>query len=383
MKLGIITNYNQNTVNFGNVLQTYALNYYLTINYPKINVETVLLHDDFNIGKVKTSYLVALVRKIVNIFNPKKVEAPKHINKNRKKKFLRFAEDNIVLSQEVFDESELNNVYDILVVGSDVVWSQIRNNYNRVKFLCFKGSEKAIKFSYAASFGRNYIPWENRCAIKKALKNFEGIGVRENTAVNLLKRIGVDNAVHVLDPTFLLDAKAWTELERIPQNDFFKETGNYIFCFMLNPQEWQIEFMKRIKKYYGYKCVCVSNGYAVDANSKNDVYDLFLEEIGPDQWLWIIHHAQYIITDSFHCLAFSNIYNVPFYVLERDYSSDINDRMKDFLQLTHNEDKFIYRDNVQKVDFESDLWDYVTINKLIEEKIIFSKAYIDSILNTN
>ena len=380
MKLGIITNYNKNTVNFGNVLQTFALNYYLRTNYSEIDVETVFLHDDFNIGKVKTSYFVALIRKIVNIFNPKKEEAQKKINKNRQSKFLKFSLDNIVLSDEIFDEAALKNKYDILVVGSDVVWSQIRNNYNRVKFLNFSGAEKAIKFSYAASFGKNYIPWENRYVIKKALKNFQGIGVRENAAVNLLKRIGVGNAVHVLDPTFLPSAKVWTELERIPQNDFFKDTGNYIFCFMLNPKEWQLDFMKRIKKCYGYKCVCVSNGYEVDANDKKDIYDLFLEEIGPDEWLWIIHHAQYVTTDSFHCLAFSNIYNVPFYVLERDYSSDINDRMKDFLQLTHNEDKFIYRDNVQKVDFESDSWDYVTTNKLIEEKLISSKAYIESML---
>ena len=53
MKLGIITNYNRKTVNFGNILQTYALNFYLRTTYANYDVETVNLYDDFNIGKVK------------------------------------------------------------------------------------------------------------------------------------------------------------------------------------------------------------------------------------------------------------------------------------------------------------------------------------------
>lgn len=43
MKVGIISEYSKNTLNFGNILQTYALNYFIRSAKPSVDVETLCL----------------------------------------------------------------------------------------------------------------------------------------------------------------------------------------------------------------------------------------------------------------------------------------------------------------------------------------------------
>lgn len=378
MKLGIITNYNRRTVNFGNVLQTYALNFYLRSTYPKWDVETVNLHDDFNIGRVKTSYVVAIFRKLVSLFtnNKAKESVP---NAERIEKICHFADDHIQLSDEIFSVDDLAaKKYDVLVVGSDVVWSQERNNYNIVKFLCYKGSEKAVKFSYAASFGKNYIPIENRHKIKKALSRFKGISVREISSVGLLKSIGVHGVTHVCDPTLLLDRIKWADNLRKPE----RVSGEYILCFLLNPNEWQMEFVNDLKVQTGHGCVFVTNGYDEDRLDRGkETGDIVMDAIGPDEWLWLVANAKAVITDSFHCMIFSNIFHRDFLVLKRDYNVDINNRMLDFLKITDNNDKFISRDDIAKVRFDTLHWEYNSIDEKTQILINQSKAFVDYMMN--
>ena len=45
--------------------------------------------------------------------------------------------------------------------------------------------------------------------------------------------------------------------------------------------------------------------------------DSFLYTIGPAEFLYMIQNAVYILTDSFHALAFSIKFNKEFYVFDR------------------------------------------------------------------
>ena len=379
MKVGIVTNYNKNTVNYGNVLQTFALNYYLRSNYPLYDIVTIKLHDDFQIGKVKTSYVVAVIRKLKSLFTKKK-EAQRLIPDERRiRKFQEFASNNIRLSEEVFSVEELSNKeYEVLIVGSDVVWSQIRNNYNTIKFLCYKGSEKALKFSYAASFGRNYIPYENRRPIRNALNQFKGIGVREESSVSLLRDIGIQGAVHVCDPTLLITSEQWREIERKPD---IIEKG-FLLCFLLNPTQWHLELAYRIKSQSGLRCVYVTNGYKrKSSDEKNAVFDIIQDTTSPEEWLWLIDNADYVLTDSFHCMIFSNIFKKKYFVLERDYDVNINNRMIDFLKMIKNTDKFITCDKSNGLDHTDYIWNYEYSGDIVNSLIKFSKKYIDEMLD--
>lgn len=380
MKLGIVTNYNRNTVNFGNILQTYALNYYLRSQYPNDDIETVNLHDDFNIGKKKTSYFVALIRKVAGCFQKREEVLARQPSKGRVNRFRLFADKHIILSEEIFTVEELNEKrYDVLVVGSDVVWSQIRNNYNTVKFLCFKGSEKAVKFSYAASFGNNDIPFENRRRIKAALVRFKGISVRERSSIDLLGSIGINDAVHVCDPTLLLDRIQWSKVSTRPRIGAEK----YILCFLLNPQKWQLDLLIHLKLQTGCSCIYVTNGYGgsqIEGLRTEKENDMVLDEVAPDEWLWLIENAALVVTDSFHCMIFSNIFRRKYLVLKRDYNVDINNRMIDFLVNTGNGDKFVHAEDSEEIRLEKFLWDYTSIEQKTGVLIEQSKDFIDKMM---
>ena len=38
---------------------------------------------------------------------------------------------------------------------------------------------------------------------------------------------------------------------------------------------------------------------------------------GPSEFLYLVHNAEIVFTDSFHACVFSILYNKPFYVIER------------------------------------------------------------------
>ncbi len=388
MNIGIITHYQRETGNIGSVLQAFALNRYLRDSYPEHSTETILLEDDFRIGKVKTSYSIALLRKIGSKIKRKPKPVFFRYTEERQRKCLEFAQKNIVFSPLVTEEKQLeNNKYDFLAVGSDVVWSQIRNNYNRVKFLAFKGSEKAVKFAYAASFGRNYIPFENRRYIRKALRRFKGIGVREKSAIQLLQSIGVDNAVHVADPTLLIDGNAWVKLSCMPtaDDDFGRaphwENKAYVLVFLLKETPWQKKRIERIKEETGKEIVFISNGYE-ETKCSNDpkLYDLSYTDISPEEWIWLIDHADYIVTDSFHCCAFSTMLKKKFIVLEREFLFDINVRILDYLDSVGCQDKFIRKDCPSDIRIKTLTWNYDDISARMKRLIDDSKSFIDDMM---
>lgn len=390
MKIGIITRYTRDTVNYGNVLQTYALNCYLREKYPEHSTETVVMSDDYNIGKVKTSYIVAAFRKVLSMFRKEPAVKTQTPNQKRLELFQRFADDNIALSKVLHSEKELGDQqYEVLIVGSDVVWSQVRNNYNRIKFLCFVGSENALKLSYAASFGRDYIPFENRKAIRRALSSFRGISVRESSSVKLLESIGIKNAVHVCDPTLLLSGEHWRKIEEEPEDidgiagkgsleDIYNpDMRGFMLVLLLNAEKWQIDRIQQIKADRDLRTIAVSNGYIED-KLLSPLFDKTLDAISPGEWLWLIDHADMVITDSFHCMIFSSIFHKDFIVLERTYNTNINNRMIDFLDMIGCSEKFI-RAGIA-ADLSKASLDYNSINKKVEVLVNSSKKFIDSML---
>ena len=41
-----------------------------------------------------------------------------------------------------------------------------------------------------------------------------------------------------------------------------------------------------------------------------------------EQWLNYVKHSKFVITDSFHCLAFAIIFRKPFIVVKRDFGGN-------------------------------------------------------------
>lgn len=313
MKVGIVTEISYSICNYGNVYQAFALNHYLRNKYG-YEVYTIDLKKQ---KRTITSYSFYFAKKIKKIFKNKRdfFIVDKIASDKKKKSFKEFFEQNVpTVSFETFDEV-MNYGFDMFVVGADVVWHQEHSFINSLKFFDFGNKYKPIKISYAASFGNEWIPKENKKKIKVCLEDFRGVSVRESSTIDLLKKVGVSNVKHVLDPVFLLDKSIWMTMEQKPS---LVNVERYCVVYLLTPQKYEIEFINKLTEKTKIRVIIIT--YTDDAYGKFDLQDgcQLYSECSPQEWLWLMNHAQMVITDSFHAVAFSVIFQKQFWAMNRN-----------------------------------------------------------------
>src|SRR5690606_11296305 len=104
---------------------------------------------------------------------------------------------------------------DAIIVGSDQVWryNYVKENYRY--YLLDYLSAQTLKISYAASFGVD--KWEGSEEtvqhVSHLLKQFDAVSVREKSGIKICSNtFDYQNAVHVLDPTFLPEVNFYNDL---------------------------------------------------------------------------------------------------------------------------------------------------------------------------
>lgn len=370
MKIGIITELSDNVINYGNCLQAYALNYYVRSVMKNARVETI---------KVKHS--------LSNSFWTKRMVIPVIVDKGwcrikkkiwrmkgrgiRRKTFIDFSIENIPQCKDTLKYEDFTNLdYDIYVVGSDVVWLQFMSYINRIKFLDLPVKKTFKRISYAASFARDWIPEENKNAIYNCLRKFENISVREKSSVELLHSIGIEKCTYALDPTLLLRKEEWEKMEVRPV-----EVNNekYAFIYLLGEDIEQYREAERLCHEEGIKTVVIPYASGERDKCGHLTGDIQIWECSPQNWLWLVHHAEYVVTDSFHGLAFSTIFKRRFIAVERK-KSNLGNRITDFLCTIGQENKYVQIDRLASWD---DLdWDYEEIDRRIETERRHSVEYL-------
>lgn len=249
----------------------------------------------------------------------KKITAQPKAPANLEKKIDYLAQDSqtfidkyIVQSEPIIITSDLKNHferqnYDVVIVGSDQTWrpKYSPNIYNY--YLDFLSNNKNIKrIAYASSFGVD--SWEysdeetEKCAQLVAL--FDAISVREQSGVDLCKiHLGVDSEC-VLDPTLLLDKEDYLELI----GDKYKGgQSEGVFTYILDSNEDKIaaaDYVANELNTYTYKC---------QAKCSNDLNDYKMPSV--QDWLASFANAEFVLTDSFHGMVFSIIFEKPFLVI--------------------------------------------------------------------
>lgn len=209
-------------------------------------------------------------------------------------------------------EKLLQYKFDAYIVGSDQVW---RPKYSRGianYFLDFTDGENVKKIAYAASFGTDR--WEftpkmtKRCA--KLLKKFDAVSVREDSGVILCERFMGVEAIHLLDPTLLLNQKDYIDLVL---QDNAPEFRDKLFTYILDESEEKRKIVNFVSEKLKLTPFSVMPKKIFDR-----VGTKYLEQcIFPPvtSWLRAFMDAEYIVTDSFHGTVFSIIFNKPFIVI--------------------------------------------------------------------
>lgn len=213
-------------LNYGSVLQAYALQKYLIQRG-----HTVDLIQDYRTNKR------ALVEEKRNVGFRESYEQKRKAQKS----LIAFAKKYIHLTSMPYYSGKQFKLFppkaDCHIVGSDQVWQ----GEAPFRYLNYVPEDK-VKLSYAASFGKNYISKDMEDKIKPFLMRFDGISVREQTGVSIINNMGLQG-IQSIDPTLLI------EVEDYPVKQT-EEMKNIALCYFLNLSG------KNDVPYQQFKAVC-------------------------------------------------------------------------------------------------------------------------------
>lgn len=326
-KIGIITFHFEN--NYGAVLQAYSLQN----NIKELGYQTEII--DFRSKNMLEAYnCKSLKQKVHKLLSYYWI-------KNLDKKFRYFRNNYLVLSSKQYNFTyELENInlnYDILIAGSDQIWNQ-SIDYQKAFYLEIKGAENLKKISYASSLGKEKL---EECDNKEVLEYINGlkyISVREDKTKEYLEKELKRKVYHVLDPVFLTSKDKWLKISK-NINSKYLENG-YILIYQMEKNDKILEIADKIANYLKkniiYLDVASPRIKTIIKNPFSKYKKLF--NIGPQEFLSLINNADCIITNSFHGVVFSILFNRPFLNIKH---SKRNLRMESLIRIVKIEEKIL------------------------------------------
>jgi len=390
MKIGIITL--SGGENYGCHLQTFAV----IKTYEALGYEAKLIPDMTTRGikstyqkrstlsKLSPSYVLSVVKTRVNrkyyIKNQRDKLIPSIIRKklnssayakSRKQRTENFSGFyNTHIKHTDFSISR-NNIptekleeFDFFSVGSDQVWNPTYPHTSEIRFLFFTENKK--KLTFAPSFGISELPDYLRKPYAEHLKEFPNISVREEQGAKIIKELTGKDAMVICDPTMTIKREVWESIEKKP---FFSTDKPYAVTYFLGNEN--NKYRKYIDKIAKEKNLQVINLFDI---RESDYYTA-----GPAEFIYLIHHAAAVFTDSFHAAVFSIIFKKDFVVFNRiENGRSMGSRLKTLLSKFSLTDRMY--ENISKKDFTSP--DFSSTDAIIEKErnnaIEFLKKSIDA-----
>lgn len=373
MKIGIITFHRAE--NYGSVLQAYALNHYIRMILPEAEVEEVDYESEVQHGLyrifTKPKSILGLARFVHTLCNYKALAC-------KKKKFIDFIDKYIPLSSSIhgdITESELIDYatkYDILICGSDQIWNMRCADSNEFYFLSF-ATGKTKKVAYAPSLGLSNFNKDEEKLLKTRLSSFDYLSTRESTGAQIISRLVNKNVEVVCDPVLLFSAVQWRQLASSVSP--IKE--RYILCYFIGDISGMRQYVKRVKQEIGISKVIVI------IKNLRDIKSMYSTQFdaGPIDFLNLMEHASYVITDSFHATCFSLLFHTKFWVfVESNSMSKPNSRIYNILKIANCQDRILTDETMNQVDVDAEI-DFSVSDSNIESYSLYSKKYLDKALS--
>lgn len=219
--------------------------------------------------------------------------------------------------------------YDVIVVGSDQVWSSTVRTH-----LTYFGDWQPFKgklYSYAACATSTKYPLVRKWKLRRLLNRFETISVRDNLSKDFVGNILPNRMVRVdLDPTLIYSFD-----EFIVQSK--KIIDDYILVYVLGKEilGGNKSAIDKIKSFVGDVRVIAITVYDEDIPYADET----LKTANPSDWINYIRNAKFVFTDSFHGEVFSLKFHKDFYV----YYAEMNraSRILSLSALYHVEDRIV------------------------------------------
>lgn len=380
-KIGCVIAYKPNHNNYGTSLQGYAM--LRKIKDMGYDVEVVYYKKQLSFMQKLTfvwnAYRVGELKQIIMRLNsgkamkkhPRYAEGTKQrtkaVNSYKEKKLLPLFHE--YYGYKALHEGSKN--YDVIVVGSDQVWTpmSLPNKYFNLLFV----ADEVRKVAYASSFGVSVIPTFQRKDTGAYLDRFYKIGVREQRGKELVEMLSRKKAQVVADPTLLLSQAEWRAEIADVKHD---EREPYIFCYFLGTNQEARKVANRLKKKTGYKIITIRHMDEYVPEDEN-FGDEAPYNVDPNGFVKYISEAAYVCTDSFHCTVFSIIFHrqfMTFYRFAVGSKTGRNSRIDSLFCTLGVHRNHLYNGDIGLIDDTVD-WDGVDkrLDVLRKESLVFLK----------
>lgn len=261
--------------------------------------------------------------------------------------------------------------YDVFLCGSDQLWlpHNLGSHFYTLEF----APEGKPKIAYATSFGVKEIPRSQRRSTARYLNRFQALSTREIAGSRIIQGLTRRKAEVVCDPTLLFGADEWRKM--VPDREVLNEP--YIFCYFLGTEASHRREAEKLREETGLLLVTCP---FLDHFTEDDLRfgDIQIFDMDAEDFLNLIRHAEYILTDSFHGSIFSILNHKKFLVFNR-FSEDKNSRNSriDSLCLLLGVDSRRFAGNVEEVLFSID---YQKVEKKLEKLREKSLYYLEQAL---
>lgn len=254
------------------------------------------------------------------------------------------------LTDKFEEESDFTKVieeFDILIAGSDQIWnSATMPDFTELYYL----PTDKYKISYAPSFGKSLDNQLARPNSVERINNFSCLSVRESSAKKMLTEILPEKDIEVvLDPTFLLKKEEYKLLE---DNAKCKYDGDYIFFYCIKASNEVLRTVKELSNRFGLPVITMFTGVNT---YKCQIYGQKVDfEAGPSEFVNYIKNAKYVMSNSFHGIVFSIIYNKVFFrIAENDNGKlKVDERLDSILGLLKLESQNIIAGKIDNVNLD-------------------------------
>lgn len=320
-------------------------------------------------GMIKKKYGKAKVCEVDDIHKDNR-----ELRKIAADKFREMHLSDVVECKGINELRNKSGSYFAVIVGSDQVWlpDVAVSNFFTLRFAV----PGVRRISYATSLGVDSYPNYAKKAARDFLSKIDYLSVREQQGKEIIQSI-VDIPVEVVaDPTYLFTKDEWETF--IPKKKVVED--GYILCYFLGDDKRTKQYARKFADKKGLRIVSILS----DECQSNDRE--FADEIligkSVSEFVNLIRNAEYVLTDSFHGLAFSVINEkqvLIFYRKRIDVKESRNSRIDNIVREWDIEDRLIR--NPEKMIIPSTDIDYSKVKVKVEELRSYSLFFLNKALD--
>lgn len=264
--------------------------------------------------------------------------------------------------------TEIKEIYDIIVAGSDQIWNVQMRDFDESFFL---GWTSVKKVAYAPSLGGRDIRISNNPQyLIDCIRDFDYLSVREEIGKKCLEEVANRTVEKVLDPTLVLPEEEWKKLVGEPLI-----SEDYIFYYSwAYSYEDQMEIVAKESRRLGIPVIVIDARKWYNKDEEKFGFRLSESE-GPMAFLNLMYYANRAYVESFHGMVFAYIFRKNFWLMDwHENLNELDSRLLEFVDLLGAHQRILTPYNYERTDLDERM-EY-PYNENLEKLREVSKNYL-------